>query len=619
MSTEFIFFSGKGGVGKTSMACATAVHHAQAGQRTLIVTTDPAANLADVFEQPIGHHMTALQGLDNLWAMEIDSDTATAEYKERALAPLRAAFPPEMVAVMDEQMSGPCTAEVAAFDRFTDFLVLGNAADQPVDFDVIIFDTAPTGHTIRLLELPSEWTNTINAAEQGSGQTCIGPAAAIQDSKHKYERALALLRDAERTRFVFVLNPEAIAIHETARAIGELRKLEIQAYELIVNGLIPPEETENELMAARARMQAGYISRIAAELPYPTRRMVLLDGEIKGLARLQAVGGLLLGSETAVPRTPANGAAPAKALRPARPDELLPLVVPDGQRRTLFFAGKGGVGKTVASCVTAVWLARHGYKTLLLTTDPAAHLGDVLGQKVGDEAAPLHDLPTLWAAKIDPKATADVYKKRILDDARQRGRPEGAIQVMAEELDSPCTEEIAAFDRFIEYTAEDDWDVVVFDTAPTGHTLRMLELPIEWSKQLDVKTFSSVETTMADDVAKARFGDVIDMMRDPRRSTFAFVMYPESTPIIEAFRAGEELATLDIPTSLVVANFVIPPEQANTPFTRTRRAMQEGYLAEIQERFAVPVLLLPLLPHEVQGLDMLAELGEQMYPQGVPA
>jgi arsenite-transporting ATPase len=190
---------------------------------------------------------------------------------------------------------------------------------------------------------------------------------------------------------------------------------------------------------------------------------------------------------------------------------------------------------------------------------------------------------------------------------------------MAEELDSPCTEEIAAFDRFIEYTAEDDWDVVVFDTAPTGHTLRMLELPIEWSKQLDVKTFSSVETTMADDVAKARFGDVIDMMRDPRRSTFAFVMYPESTPIIEAFRAGEELATLDIPTSLVVANFVIPPEQANTPFTRTRRAMQEGYLAEIQERFAVPVLLLPLLPHEVQGLDMLAELGEQMYPQGVPA
>src|SRR5690606_11148623 len=186
METEFIFFSGKGGVGKTSMACATAVHYAEAGRRTLIVTTDPAANLADVFEQPIGHHITPLAGIDNLWAMEIDPDRATEEYKERALAPLRAAFPPEMVAVIDEQMSGPCTAEVAAFDRFTDFLVLERAADRPVQFDVVIFDTAPTGHTIRLLELPAEWSQSISAAEQGSGQTCIGPAAAIQEAKHKY-------------------------------------------------------------------------------------------------------------------------------------------------------------------------------------------------------------------------------------------------------------------------------------------------------------------------------------------------------------------------------------------------------------------------------------------------
>ncbi|MDT8306860.1 MAG: ArsA family ATPase, partial [Anaerolineae bacterium] len=162
MQTEFIFFSGKGGVGKTSMACATAVHYAEAGRRTLIVTTDPAANLADVFEQPIGHAITPLAGIDNLWAMEIDPDRATEEYKERALSPLRAAFPPEMVAVIDEQMSGPCTAEVAAFDRFTDFLVLENAADQPVPFDVVIFDTAPTGHTIRLLELPAEWSQSIS-------------------------------------------------------------------------------------------------------------------------------------------------------------------------------------------------------------------------------------------------------------------------------------------------------------------------------------------------------------------------------------------------------------------------------------------------------------------------
>lgn len=617
MNTQFIFFSGKGGVGKTSMACATAVRHADAGKRTLIITTDPAANLADVFEQPIGHHMTPLTGIANLWAMEIDPDSATEEYKERALAPLRAAFPQQMIDVIDEQMSGPCTAEVAAFDRFTDFLVLDNEADQPVEFDVIVFDTAPTGHTIRLLELPAEWSNTISAAEQGSGQTCIGPAAAIQDAKLKYERALAILRDPTQTRFTFVLHPEAIAIHETRRAIGELGKLEIHTHELIINGIIPPEATDNALFAARAEMQLGYLAQIERDLPYAARRMFLMDGEIKGIERLRTVAALLHGEKTAHfsgGHMAANGhtAVPA-AFKLSHPSEFMPRITPNGHRRTIFFAGKGGVGKTVASCATAVWLANQGIKTLLLTTDPAAHLGNVLGEAVGDEPAPLVGLPNLWAVKIDPKAMGEVYKKRILDDARERGRPEGAIKAMAEELDSPCTEEIAAFDRFIEFASEGPWQSVVFDTAPTGHTLRMLELPMDWSKQIDVKAFASVDTAVVDDIAKQRFADVIDMMRSPERSTFAFVMYPESTPIIEAYRASQELATLDIPTGLAVANFVIPEEQADTPFTQSRRAMQARYLAEIQERFDTPVLTIPLLAQEIQGLEMLAELGDVMY------
>lgn len=617
MNTQFIFFSGKGGVGKTSMACATAVRHADAGQRTLIITTDPAANLADVFEQPIGHHITPLTGIANLWAMEIDPDTATEEYKERALAPLRDIFPAPMVEVINEQMSGPCTAEVAAFDRFTDFLVLDNEADQPVAFDVIVFDTAPTGHTIRLLELPAEWANTISAAEEGSGQTCIGPAAAIQSAKFKYERALAILRDPAQTRFTFVLHPEAIAIHETRRAIGELGKLDIHTHELIINGIIPPEATANALFAARAEMQAGYLAQIERDLPYATRRMFLMDGEIKGIERLRTVAALLHGEERNNQRETVNGqqgeSAPPAAFKLSHPTELMPRITPNGHRRTIFFAGKGGVGKTVASCATAVWLANQGIKTLLLTTDPAAHLGNVLGEPVGDEPAPLVGLPNLWAVKIDPKAMGEVYKKRILDDARQRGRPEGAIKAMAEELDSPCTEEIAAFDRFIEFASDGPWQSVVFDTAPTGHTLRMLELPMDWSKQIDVKAFASVDTAVVDDIAKQRFADVIDMMRRPERSTFAFVMYPESTPIIEAYRASQELATLDIPTGLAVANFVIPEEQADTPFTKSRRTMQARYLAEIQERFDTPVLTIPLLPQEIQGLEMLAELGEQMY------
>lgn len=619
MSTQFHFFSGKGGVGKTSMACATAVWHAAAGRSTLIITTDPASNLADVFEQTIGHRITPLEGIANLWAMEIDPDAATAEYKERALAPIRAVFPPQMVEVIDEQMSGPCTAEVAAFDRFTDFLVLDNEADRPVQFDVVVFDTAPTGHTIRLLELPAEWATTISAAEQGSGQTCIGPAAAIQSAKQKYERALAILRDPAQTRFTFVLHPEAIALHETRRAIGELSKLDIHTHDLIINGIIPPQATTNALFAARAAMQAGYLAQIERELPYAARRMFLMDGEIKGVARLRTVAALLGGEETAVFGHNGHHQTVPVDSRLSQPSDFVPRIVPNGHRRTIFFAGKGGVGKTVASCATAVWLAHQGYKTLLLTTDPAAHLGDVLGEPVGDEPAPLTGLSNLWAVKIDPKAVAAVYKKRILDDARQRDRPEAAIQAMAEELDSPCTEEIAAFDRFIEFASASDWDVVVFDTAPTGHTLRMLELPLDWSKQLDVKVFASVESAAADDVAKQRFADVIEMMRSPERSTFAFVMYPESTPIIEAYRASQELATLGIPTGLAVANFVIPEERVDTAFTQSRRAMQARYLAEIQQRFDTPVLTIPLLPREVQGLAMLTSLGAKMYHAPVMA
>jgi arsenite-transporting ATPase len=606
--TQFIFFSGKGGVGKTSMACTHAVRYADEGKRTLIVTTDPASNLADVFEQKIGHYVTPITGVPNLSAMEIDPDTATKEYIDRAMSPLRAAFPAQMVQVMEEQMSGPCTAEVAAFDRFTDFIVRGEDAPE---FDIIIFDTAPTGHTIRLLELPAEWSQSIDAASAGSGQTCIGPAAAIQDAKHKYEHALAALRDASLSTFTFVLHPEAIAIRETKRAISELGKLGIRTFRLIVNGIIPASEKANPLFAARSEMQLRYLEQIQSELPYPTQRMTLLSGEIQGAARLRQVGKIFFDGEQA-PAESEAGDRKFASVETSSIEEIRARIQPNGHRRTVFFAGKGGVGKTVASCLTAVWLARQGHKTLLLTTDPAAHLGDVLGQPVGDTPALLTGVKNLWAVKIDPKAAAETYKARILDDARQRGRPESAIKVMEEELDSPCTEEMAAFDQFIDYASQSDWDAVVFDTAPTGHTMRLLELPMDWSQQIDVKVFASVEGNAADDVAKQRFGQVIEMMRDPAQSTFAFVMYPESTPILEAWRAAQELATVGIHPGLVVANLVIPPDQV-TPFAQARRNMQVKYLAEIRERFAVPMLEIPLQPQEVKGLEMLTDLGELSY------
>ncbi len=626
MSTQFLFFSGKGGVGKTSMACAAAVREADRGNLTLIVTTDPASNLRDVFEQRIGHRVTPVEGVPNLWAMEIDPDRATREYIDRAMAPIREAFPRQIVEVMEEQMSGPCTAEVAAFDRFVDFIDVPRGEPTPTPgapgvFDTVIFDTAPTGHTIRLLELPAEWSRSIEEASAGSGQTCIGPAAAIQDAKRKYERALTTMRNPDMTRFVFVLQPEATSIKETHRAIGELEKLGIHTHQLIVNGIIPEEEQTSGLFAERRRMQVGYLAQIKQEFRLPQQRMHLLEHEIRGVSRLRQVAHMLFEGHRAHPAgesadaglpvtlTPPAEAAPG---RPA-PAAVLERILPERSARALFFTGKGGAGKTVMSCITAVWLARSGYKTLLLTTDPAAHLGDVLGVPVSDRPAPVPGVPGLWATKIDPKAAGEEYKKRILDDARERGRPEGAIRVMAEELDSPCTEEMAAFDRFIEYAAQDDWQVTVFDTAPTGHTLRLLQLPVDWSTQLDIKLYASVDTVAADDVAKQRFGKVIEMMKDPEQSTFAYVMYPEATPVVEAYRAAEELRTTGIEPGLVVANQVLPAEACTTPFSRARWAMQQKYLLEIGERFPVPVLRVPLLPHESKGLDMLARLGDELF------
>lgn len=593
------------------MACAHAVRYADEGKRTLIVTTDPASNLADVFEQEIGHQVTAIANVPNLSAMEIDPDQATQEYIDRAMAPIRAAFPPQIVQVMEEQMSGPCTAEVAAFDRFTDFLDV--PADNGEAFDIVIFDTAPTGHTIRLLELPSEWSQSIEAASAGSGQTCLGPAAAIQDAKHKYERALAAMRRSEQTRFVFVLHPEAISIKETRRAINELIKLDIENFSLIINGIITHEAARNPLFAARAEMQSRYLVQIELDFPYSKEGMTLLADEIKGVRKLRQVGEIFFDGETMSTVDEAVSVQLPDESFASSLDLVRAQVQPNGHRRTVFFAGKGGVGKTVASCITAVWLARQGHKTLLLTTDPAAHLGDVLDTIVGDKVTAVRGQLNLWAVNIDPKAAAETYKTRILDDARQRGRPESAVKMMEEELNSPCTEEMAAFDKFIEYASQDEWDAVVFDTAPTGHTLRLLELPVDWSRQIDVKVFTSVDVTAADDVVKQRFGKVIEMMSDPEQSTFAFVMVPEATPILEAWRAARELGTVGIHPGLVVANMVILPEQTTTPFVQSRRVMQEKYLKEITKRFNVPLVQVPLLPNEIKGLKVLTELGEQMY------
>lgn len=610
MSTRYVFFSGKGGVGKTTMACATAVDEAARGHRTLIVTTDPASNLADVFEQAVGHRATPIEGVPGLWAMAIDADQATEEYRDRVLGPFRATMPASVLAVIEEQFRSPCTTEIASFDRFVDLLDGGG-------WDVVVFDTAPTGHTLRLLELPVDWSRHIEDSARGAGQTCLGPVQAIQESKAKYDQAIALLTDPGRTRFVFVLQPDRTAIFETERAAAELLRIGILAQELIVNGVLPAEACERPFFRRRYQAQQERLGEIRRRFPMPLREVSLRPREVKGLAGLRDVARSLSGGAEEPIMTSA-------AVRPAaapRRSGAVPwgLVVPrNGTPRAIFFAGKGGVGKTSVSCLAALRLAREGWKTLLLTTDPAAHLGQVLDVAVGSRPDPIEGVPNLWAARIDPKQATGEYKARVLDEARARHSPE-TLAALEEELASPCTEEIAAFDKFTEYAGGEGWDAVVFDTAPTGHTLRLLELPFDYGQQVEMMVGKGGEGNALREETRARFERIIARLRDPERTVFAFVVLPESTPVVEAHRASLDLAAAGIRTQIVVANQVIPAEHATRGFFAERRSMQLHYLQEIDRRFGVPVLEVPLLDEEVRGIAALDRAADLVFGTGASA
>lgn len=297
-----------------------------------------------------------------------------------------------------------------------------------------------------------------------------------------------------------------------------------------------------------------------------------------------------------------------------RLNKIHDLVYPEkGKRKNIFFSGKGGVGKTSMACITAVATAKKGYKTLLLTTDPAAHIGNVLDKPVGDEITKIDNIENLYAVKIDQKKAMEEYKSAVLEDAKTKFS-EATVMAMEEELNSPCTEEMAAFQKFLEYALLDEYEVIVFDTAPTGHTLRLLELPMDWSKQIQMKAGLSSGISEADKNQKERFDRAVNMMKNRDLTTMAFVMYPEKTPMVEAERASKELETIGIETQLVVVNLIIPEEQAATPFFKNRREMQLNYIGEIKDRFkGAEVLEVPMFAEEIKGLKILNEISDILF------
>jgi len=588
---KYIFFSGKGGVGKTTMATSTAVHYALEGKKTLIVTTDPASNLADVFEQEIGYKVTPIKGMGNLYAMEIDADEATREYKEGIIGPFREVMPEDVIASMEENLSGPCTTEMASFDRFIDFM-------EDDDYDIIIFDTAPTGHTIRLLELPVDWSKHIEEASKGSGQTCLGPVQSIQDSKDKYDRATALLKDPEKTTFIFVMRPEELSLYETLRASKELETIGIKSGEIIINGILPLAVCEAEFFKKKYCRQQVVMKKAEDTIDKPKRYMLLRDNEVKGVEALKSVADeLFYGKKPTLGVESRTSAPPKPAIEIPDIDALF---LPANEAKALFFTGKGGVGKTTISCIVALYIAQKGFKTLIVTTDPAAHLGEVFDVKVGSK--PTEITSNLHAVMIDQVEAFNEYKERVLEEARGK-YSEAMVAAMGEELNSPCTEEMAAFDKFAQFIESRDYDVVVFDTAPTGHTLRLLDLPFDYAKQVEMMVATGESGGMKE-ASQKRFGDIIQTLRD-KRTVFSIVLYPESTPIMESYRAMLDLKEAGIETQLVVANMVLPEDVCSNDFLSNRRQMQLRYLKEIKERFNLPVLQFPLMQEEIKGLESL--------------
>jgi arsenite-transporting ATPase len=595
--TKFIFFSGKGGVGKSTMSCATAVWLARKGYKTLIVTTDPAPNLGDIFGQKIGHRVTAIGVVPNLYAVEINPDAASQEYRERMVSPLKGILDQKKLDAMLEQLKSPCVEEVAAFDSFIEYM------DDP-QYDAVVFDTAPTGHTIRLLELPSGWSDELDK----DGSTCIGPSSSLQGAKVKYKKAIGYLQDGMKTSFIFVLKPERSSIIETNRSMEELSKLGIRTNSLIINGVLPAYAATDAFFQKKKVEEDRMLAEIKRDFVLNELQYPLQDTEIIGVDALESVAAYLFEDrKVRVHQAPEKAYASSEIVK-SDLDSVRKLLHPANGTRYIFFTGKGGVGKSTLACATSVYLADQGFKTLIVTTDPASHLQEIFDQEVGAAPTPVKGVKNLDVARIDQKVSLDEYRKRILDSVKDQSKE--VQKSVEEDLNSPCAQEMSAFEKFMSYFELKDYQIVIFDTAPTGHTLRLLELPSDWKGFIDLGTLSKNTS----DETRNKYSSVIETMKSRDKSTFVFVVYPEYTPIIEAWRASEELKKqVGIETALVGVNYILPKEYGHNEFFENRRRQQMKYLQEIGPRFKVPLFLVPMLDHAPEGVKNLRALAKEIF------
>ncbi|NMQ29867.1 arsenical pump-driving ATPase [Candidatus Accumulibacter phosphatis] len=580
---RFLFFTGKGGVGKTSIACAAAVRLAAAERRVLLVSTDPASNVGQVFGVAIGNRITPITAVPGLDALEIDPQAAAQVYRDRLLGPVRGRLPDAVVKGIEEQLSGACTTEIAAFDEFTALLT---DAALMVDYVHILFDTAPTGHTIRLLQLPGAWSGFLDAGKGDA--SCLGPLAGLEKQRAQYRAAVEALADSSRTRLVLVARAQKATLREVARTHEELAAIGLTRQYLVINGELPTGEAKNDALAAaiHAREQAalGELPETLAALPCD--HIALKAYNLVGLEALRHLfnenGGGDLAADQAVESDP-HLDAPALA-------DLINDIAADGHG-LIMLMGKGGVGKTTLAAAISVALAQRGLPVHLTTSDPAAHLAETMDST----------LPDLAVSRIDPQVETERYRKQIMASKGAQLDEQGR-KLLEEDLRSPCTEEVAVFRAFSRVIREAGRRFVVMDTAPTGHTLLLLDATgayhREVARQMGGKGMNFTTPMM--------------QLQDPKQTKVIIATLAETTPILEAASLQADLRRAGIEPWAWIVNASVAVANTCSPLLHRRAATELREIEAVATRHAVRHAVVPLLEAEPVGVGRLLELAGEV-------
>ncbi|MGD6847792.1 arsenical pump-driving ATPase [Rossellomorea aquimaris] len=578
--TPFLFFTGKGGVGKTSTASATAIALADEGKRVLIVSTDPASNLQDVLETDLTNQPKQVPGLPTLFACNLDPEEAAASYREKVIGPYRGKLPDAVVSNMEEQLSGACTVEIAAFDEFTDLLADPAIVDQ---FDHIVFDTAPTGHTLRLLQLPAAWTGFLEDSTHGA--SCLGPLSGLGDKMDLYSSTVNVLSDKEKTTLVLVARPDSSSLTEADRASKELQDIGIINQMLIVNGLMGMHQWDDRIASAFYNRQQEAL-----------RSMPISLKEIQTYS-LPYVAYSLIGTNSLrqlFSQVEVNSNAETVIDDESIEIPGLKEVIDDFSKnnsRVIFTMGKGGVGKTTVASAIAVGLVERGHKVHLTTTDPAAHLTHMFQEEPGKI--------DLRISRIDPKEAVESYKKSVLSKAAESLDEEGRAY-LEEDLNSPCTEEIAIFRSFAEIVGNADEEIVVIDTAPTGHTLLLLDTTESYTKEVS-RSKGEVEEHVK---------NLLPRLRNPNETSVVIVTLPEATPVYEAKRLQEDLHRAEIHPKWWVINQSLSVTNTTDPVLRGRSVSEREWIQKVHNDYANKTALIPWMSEEKIGYKKLMDFSK---------